>query len=94
MFLFFFQELGSLFRLSLFIRTIKETCISSKLNRKVSVGFTFLITYNNTIVWVVTVKQQNINLLSDKTDALSYRRVYRNPLWKIVWEMFCIQIHK
>lgn len=51
--------------------------------------------FSNTIaiVWFVTVKQQNTNLLSDKTDALIFRRVYRSPLRKIVWEMFCIQIH-
>lgn len=52
-----------------------ETCIgidnssspSSRLNRKDSVGFTLKFTI--TIVWAVTVKQQNINLLPDKTDT-------------------------
>ena len=43
---------------------------SSRLNRKVSVGCR-LKQYNTiAIVWFVTVKQQNTNLLSDKTDAL------------------------
>ena len=66
---------------------------SSRLNRKVSVGCR-LKQYNTiAIVWFVTVKQQNTNLLSDKTDALIFRRVYRSPLRKSVREMFCIQIH-